>query len=118
MPRERIFSVHEVIGMLGQFGIGREEAIALLRAQDMPALQKRLKEGWHKLAFQLHPDRGGDGEEFKRLSALYDALEKIQPVREPVARPTFWPGVTVVTVSFDGSSIYHQGTWNTGTGYW
>jgi hypothetical protein len=108
-----------MVEMLGQFGIEKAEALTLLRAQDVSMLRQRLKEGWHKLAFKLHPDRGGDGEAFKKLSALYDLLEKIQPVAVPVVQQSiFGPGVEVVTVSFDGSTIYHQGTWNSGTGYW
>lgn len=119
MSRERIYTAREIVGMLGQFGIGAEEAVALLRTQDLQTLKKRLKEGWHKLAFRLHPDRGGDGEAFKRLSVLYDSLEKIQPVAAPPATLLGPFGVTVVTVSFDGSTVYHRPTWNTGTGgYW
>jgi len=45
MPRERVYSTRDMVEMLGQFGIERGEAIMLLRAQDMPALKRRLKEG-------------------------------------------------------------------------
>jgi len=117
MPRERVYSTRDMVEMLGQFGIERGEAIMLLRAQDMPALKRRLKEGWRKLAFKLHPDRGGDGEKFKQLSALYDALGQIQPVAEPAATLLGPFGVTVVTVSFGGSTVYHRPTWNSGTGW-
>jgi len=117
MPRERVYSTRDMVEMLGQFGIERGEAIMLLRAQDMPALKRRLKEGWRKLAFKLHPDRGGDGEKFKQLSALYDALGQIQPVAEPVMQSPFGPGVEVVTVVYDGSVLYQHTNWNSGTGW-
>jgi hypothetical protein len=119
MPQERIYSAQKIVEALGQFGIEPKEAVALLHAQDMPALQRRLKEEWHKLAFRLHPDRGGDEAAFKRLSALYDALEKLRPVR--VAAPQPMDFGVVVVVGFDGATIYHRPIWgssSTTTGVW
>lgn len=38
------------------------------------ASQKEIKKAFHKLALKNHPDRGGDAEKFKEMSAAYDIL--------------------------------------------
>ena len=38
------------------------------------ASQSEIKKAFHKLALKNHPDRGGDAEKFKEMSAAYDVL--------------------------------------------
>lgn len=111
--RERYLSGAEVIGMLAQLGIPEGESVALLQAQDIPALKGRIKKAWHARAFTLHPDRGGDAEEFKRLAAIYSMLQKVHWV-QAAPRPPRMGGI------FDGSPVrievvFSGGGWTTYT---
>lgn len=43
------------------------------------ATPEEIKKAYKKLALKHHPDRGGDPEEFKKISAAYEALTNPQP---------------------------------------
>jgi hypothetical protein len=60
---------------------------------------------YRRLAFELHPDRGGDPEKFKEISALWDKLQKIELKPVPQVRRVSivtrgMPFVTVVGVGW------------------
>jgi hypothetical protein len=48
-------------------------AVLHLRPGAPPAIIKAV---WREMAKELHPDRGGDEEQFKRVKAAYDKLMK------------------------------------------
>lgn len=126
MPRGKIYSAGDIVRMLARFGIEPAEAQRLLISRDMPALKKRLKECWHKIAFDLHPDRGGDAEQFKEMSALYVLLRTLCPAEPPPVRGGIYDGSPVhVTVTFAHgfgfggfAGVTTTQTWNSGSGYW
>lgn len=49
-------------------------AVLHLRPSAPPAIIQAV---WRTLAKELHPDRGGDAEEFKRVKAAYEKLTKV-----------------------------------------
>lgn len=90
-PRRQM-RIGDAVRMLERFGIPATEALALLQARDVPALQARIKVAWKKRAFEAHPDRGGDEEAFKRLAAEYEALMSLRPALPPPAVRVIWFG--------------------------
>lgn len=120
--RERLVPAGIVIAMIKEFGLDEEEIVSLLYAQDMPTLKKRIKERWHQLAFQLHPDRGGDENAFKRLSAIYTDVMQLQPAAPPrieVQQPVInWVEVRIYGAAGGYTNTASTGTWTTGNGFW
>jgi len=57
------------------------------------ALQEEARLAWRKRAFALHPDRGGDENEFKRVKELYELIERVGLVPPPPPRPVHQPAV-------------------------
>ncbi len=49
-------------------------AVLHLRPGAPPAIIQAV---WRAMAKELHPDRGGDAEEFKRVKAAYEKLTKV-----------------------------------------
>lgn len=43
------------------------------------ATREEVKRAFHKLAHQHHPDKGGDAEKFKQISAAYAQVKDLQP---------------------------------------
>jgi len=85
--------------------------------------KKKAKVGYKKLAFEHHPDRGGDEDKIKELNALFDLIEKIQ-VQPPRPRPIVihfgnfggWSSSSTTTTSTftgGGTNIHYT---NSGTG--
>lgn len=58
------------------------------------ASKEEIKKAFHKLAHQHHPDKGGDPEKFKQISAAYAAV-KDRPVQRPQVWTTSTGGVTI-----------------------
>ena len=60
-------------GMGGGGGV-RDTSYYDLLGVSPDASQSEIKKAFHKLALKNHPDRGGDAEKFKEMSAAYDVL--------------------------------------------
>jgi DnaJ-class molecular chaperone len=56
------------------------------------ASPEEIKKAYRKLAFQLHPDRGGDPEKFKELTEAYEAVKDGPPqhTSNPFGGGGFW----------------------------
>ncbi len=52
-----------------------------------------VRRAWKKRAFELHPDRGGDAEQFKRMSATVDVVQAL--TLRARRRPVHYPIVTM-----------------------
>ena len=78
-------------------------------------VKKEAKANWRTMAFKLHPDRGGDVEEFKRMSGLWTELSglKVQ-FQAPMPKPQ----IVWRTVSTYGPYGPSTSTTTTGTGGW
>lgn len=87
------------------------------------ALKGAIRKSFRKAAFDLHPDRGGDEEAFKRLNAIMQAVEAMEAYRQP-PRPTPRPHpqvrVTVVTHHYGGGTgtTTSTGGWGEWSGAW
>lgn len=103
-----------VAGMFMALGVNLNALLAGAKSpHDALAIFDRAKESakrnYRKLAFKLHPDRGGDETEFKKLNALWSTLEKVRPVlRSPQ------PVAQVIIV---GPSPFHSSDTTTSTTY-
>lgn len=92
------------------------------RLEAFRAAKTEAKIHYHRLAMELHPDRGGDGEKLKEVNAAWTQLQKVklkpQPVRKSAlnvgeARGPRHTSVFVgVTQSFAGSMDSEWGTGN------
>lgn len=51
------------------------------------ATSDEIKRAFHKLAHQHHPDKGGNAEKFKEISAAYASLKDHKPQGEPERAP-------------------------------
>lgn len=100
--------IHEVMRM---FDLKKEDMPDPTPAP-IPVMQKRLdefkekmKKAYRKKALEMHPDQGGDEEEFKKLDGIYRNIInnlKIVPVRRPsvqVVRVYSSPGYSGATSS-------------------
>lgn len=58
---------------MGRQGSRSEALVVLGLEPDAP--QARIKERWRELSLQHHPDRGGDPEVYKKISAAWTALK-------------------------------------------
>lgn len=113
MLRKRNYSLEDVTLMLREFGVDfRARWHNVQNPQKAQvvfseAIQDAKKE-YKRLALVHHPDRGGDAEEFKRISTLWGILEKLNPIPEQ-PRPVVMPMSIVVH--------YYGGTGSTSTTY-
>ena len=53
----------------------RKEAFKILNLNEN-ASPRTIKTQYYKMALKLHPDKGGDEEEFKKINAAYTLLTK------------------------------------------
>lgn len=106
-------SLHDIF--VKAFGVPQEELLRLQDAKSKEEMEevldhlKRLtKVIWKKRAMELHPDRGGDLEEMKKLNALWNTVKglKVKATPPPVMRVP----VTFVLVNFYGSATTTQYT--------
>lgn len=75
-------------------GIGPSPALVALGLPPTASLEE-VEQAYRELAKKVHPDRGGNAEQFKRLHTLYEQAKRqakppASPVREP--RPTATAG--------------------------
>lgn len=119
-------TLHDIF--VKSFGISREEFYKIQGVQSKEELEKVLenlkrlaKVSWKKKAMELHPDRGGDAEEMKKLNALWNRAKGLKVLVRPRPQP-----VTFVTVHYSSSSGFYggggvttgwTGTYSTGN-YW
>ena len=105
MPRiPRPLSKAEILGAFVALGMSAQYVDAKLSApRSMPeavkileALKEEAKQAWRKIAFKLHPDRGGDEDEFKRVKESYDLIVELHAGPPPRPRPRPMWGPTVV----------------------
>ncbi len=61
-----------------------------------------IKRAFHKLAHQHHPDKGGDAEKFKEVSAAYAEIKD----RAPAVRETYTTPTRTTHTSADGRTTY------------
>lgn len=54
----------------------RKEALKMLKLTEKTPPLKTIKKRYHAMALKLHPDKGGDEEEFKKINAAYTLLTK------------------------------------------
>ena len=106
----------QVIEGMTRLGVTPQDFRVLQTAPTLDAANKmldelkvRVKKSFRRAAMELHPDKnGGDEaktEEFKRLSALVDEVDKLKMYAAPPPRMPFAvPGVRVVRVTYGGSS--------------
>ena len=72
-------------------------------------------DNFKRLAFEMHPDRGGDEERFKELSATWTRLKAVEIRPRPKASPQPFPQVRTVVQIFTVEAGYTQ-TQGTGSG--
>lgn len=111
---EQVMQSLETLGLLARFHFVVQAARSV---RDLPAVQSLLKAfkieaeaRYRDLAFECHPDHGGDEERMQEINAAWDIV-KILDVR-PRPRPQPVCNIRVV--------VYNSGTsatWNGGTGY-
>ena len=57
--------------------MNRKEALKILKLKDSDTLTTtNIKKTYYAMALKLHPDKGGDEEEFKKINAAYTLLTK------------------------------------------
>jgi hypothetical protein len=116
------FRTPELAEVAARLGVTEAALAACVQAssldqarQNLDAFRDRVKAAWRKLAFELHPDRGGDAEAFKKLAGAWAEIEKflgaLQVDNRPPAPPP--PPVRVVFVGFGGG--FHPFSTGTGT---
>lgn len=105
--RKRQYTVNDIVCWFAAFGVTTNAVMAQLNVRNIHAarkglesLQSEVHRRWKERAFDLHPDRGGDEEEFKRLKEIHDQIQSLnlQPIQP---RPQF---VHVV--------VYPGGAWS------
>lgn len=64
--------------------MGTSEALQVLGLSSA-ATREDIKRAFHRLAHQHHPDKGGDAEKFKKISAAYAVLRDYSAPGEPAA---------------------------------
>lgn len=116
MPRNRAFSFESVVALFVLLGMDAARVADELRADHLDALKAEAKKQWKQRAFSLHPDRGGDESEFKRVAEAHETIQALVPVQSqviqaPVVRGPAWRGVTII---FGGGAS----TGTTTTGSW
>jgi len=81
------------------FDVPMEHIVAMKQAQNIEIAKRLLdeakliaKKNWHKKAFKLHPDRGGDEDKLKELNSFYDYVKDIEVV---IQRPRPQPIMNV-----------------------
>lgn len=76
------------------------------------ASQDEIKKAYRKLAMQHHPDKGGNPEQFQKISEAYEVLsnpDKRLQYDNPSARPQGFPaGFDFDTHGFDLNDIFNQ----------
>lgn len=92
--------------ILESFDVPSSELMRLQSARSIPEaqevfddLKKQAKVNWKKKAMELHPDRGGDIEEMKKLNALWNRVKGLRII--PHQRPVFQPAVVRVYVNYN-----------------
>ena len=55
--------------------LGTMDPLAVLELTGTPTWDE-IKKQYRKMAMKCHPDRGGDGEMFKKVQAAYELLEE------------------------------------------
>ena len=73
------FPFEEFAGMHGHGRGGRSEPVDNtkyynLLGVDKKASEQEIRKAYRKLALKEHPDKGGDPEKFKNITAAYDVL--------------------------------------------
>lgn len=112
MPRiPRPLSKAEILGAFVALGMSAQYVDAKLSAprslqeavKTLEVLKGEAKQAWRKLAFDLHPDRGGDENEFKKVKESYDLIVELHagPPPRPKPRPVWGPTV-VIHMNFSG----------------
>ena len=56
--------------------MNRKEAFKILKLTEKSPTQTTIKKKYYAMALKLHPDKGGDEEEFKKINAAYTLLTK------------------------------------------
>ena len=74
----RKFSLKNLFYNLNLYYImNRKEALKILNLKDSGTLTTtKIKKTYYAMALKLHPDKGGDEEEFKKINAAYTLLTK------------------------------------------
>lgn len=68
--------VRQIMNSAGTPALSGEDPWAVLHLRP-GAPQAIIKAVWREMARTLHPDRGGDEEQFKRVQAAYEKLSKV-----------------------------------------
>lgn len=68
--------VRQIMNSSGTTALASDDPWAVLHLRP-GAPQAIIKAVWRELAKTLHPDRGGDPEQFKRASEAYEKLSKV-----------------------------------------
>lgn len=95
--KDRNYSPQEILHLFHTIGIAVNEVThKLFKAPTPQAAQEGLKElqaqakqHWLDKAFTLHPDRGGDEEQFKSLKQVHDAIQDLNIRIAPKPRVVF-----------------------------
>lgn len=106
----------QVIMLFREFGIDiRNRSVSVRSFEKLQEVVDQAKidakKEFKKLAMVHHPDRGGDAEEFKRISSMYEMIEKLKIVK-PKPKPR------MVSITFTGGYPYSSTTTSTTTGDW
>ena len=56
--------------------MNRKEAFKILKLTEKSPTRTTIKKKYYAMALKLHPDKGGDEEEFKKINAAYTLLTK------------------------------------------
>ena len=56
--------------------MNRNEAFKILKLTEKSPIRTTIKKKYYAMALKLHPDKGGDEEEFKKINAAYTLLTK------------------------------------------
>jgi hypothetical protein len=102
--------------MCARLGVPSQEVARCFGSCDLAGLKAAVKAAWRAKALELHPDWGGDEDEFKVCSDIVDRINAIgQLVRQP-PRPGFRTIVVrrYCSYGFDQDSTSTQ----TSTGGW
>lgn len=73
--------------------------------ENLDKLKEEAKRCWKRAAFELHPDRGGDAEEFKQALAQHETLQALRLPSPHMLRPRqVRQSVVVIHVGYTGYS--------------